>query len=101
MLGIEQRDQHFELVGADRVRQEANGIADAALDGSQHFQRIAHEVELTFGHLIGVEDEVLGLGAIGEDELGALLLYRPAAIGREVTFAVVERQRQAPAVEAG
>ena len=101
MVGVEQGYQHFELVGADRIRQEANGIADAALDGSQHFQRIAHEVQLTFSHLIGVEDEVLGLGAVGEDELGALLLYRPAAVGREVALAVVERQRQAPAVEAG
>jgi hypothetical protein len=73
----------------------------AALDGSQHFQGIAHEVQLAFSHLIGVEDEVLGLGTVGEDELGALLLYSPARIDREVALAVIERESQATAVEAG
>jgi hypothetical protein len=101
MVGVEQGDQHFKLVSADRVRQEADCIADAAFNGSQHFQRITHEVQLAFSHLIGVEDEVLGLGTIGEDELGALLLYRPAAVGREVAFAVVEGKGQAAPVEAG
>ena len=99
MVGIEQGYQHFELVGADRGRQEADGIANAALGGSQHLQRIAHEIELTFSHLVGVEDEVLGLGTVGEDELGALLFDRSAAIGREDTLAVVQRQRQAAPVE--
>jgi len=84
MIGVEQGYQHFELGGTDRIRQETDGVADAALNGAQHFQRITHQVQLTFSHLIGVEDEVLGLGTVGEDELGALLLYRPAAVGRQV-----------------
>ncbi len=68
-------------MGADGVRQETDGVADAALNGPQQLQRIAHEVQLTLSHLIGVEDEVLGLGTVGEDELGALLPHRPAAVG--------------------
>jgi hypothetical protein len=46
MIGIEQRYQHFELVGTDRICQETDGIADAAFNGSRHFQLRADDLTL-------------------------------------------------------
>ena len=101
MVGVEKGYQHFKLLGADCISQEAQGFADAALNGSQHLQWIAQQIQLAFSQLIGVEDEVCWLGAVWEDELRALVLYRPAAVSREVALAVVKREGQAATVKAG
>ena len=68
MVGVEQGDQHFKLVSADRVRQEADCIADAAFNGSQHFQRITHEVQpVSYTHLDVYKRQVLS-GSSGSSD---------------------------------
>src|SRR5438552_1243982 len=98
---IKQGHQHFQLVRRDSLGEETHGIGDAILHGPQYVQRVAHNVELAFGHLVRVEDEVVWLGAVGEDELRALLLHRTSAVRDQLSLSIVERERQPRAVEAG
>jgi hypothetical protein len=79
----ENREPHKALSCA-RIRYqgcitvETVKIDDSGLVGS----RAALRKQLSFFHLVGVEDEVLGLGIDGEDELKARLLYFPITIRR-------------------
>ena len=80
--------------------EKGDDVLDAALMCREHLKRIADKEQVAFDDAVRVEDRDARIEAVGEEQKGALVFHRSAAIGEQRARRIVDRNGESSAHDA-